>query len=171
MKGWVAALALGAAAAHAEVASEPDVDSKAFPTLAAMLGALRDGSDASRYCARTGGMFLEADGLLRQKRTEKDVVEGMVANAKGQMAPTEARRFREIAVSVTQMAAGFLSLRPETAAVAFAQTCLASVRAAPGVGDKAQLTERYRNALACDQRHSPGSLDAKECVAVAFRYR
>ena len=61
------ALLAAAALAHAQAtAPQPTVDPKAYPALTAMLAALQNGSEASRYCAQTGGLFLEADVLVRK---------------------------------------------------------------------------------------------------------
>jgi hypothetical protein len=146
------------------------IDAVAYPSLDAMLKTLRNSSQSSNYCARTGGMFLEADRLVRLKRTEKDVVAQLVADAKDRLKPNEVPRYRELATAVTQMAAGFESLAPESAAVAYTQTCLASTRSAAGTRNQAELDQRFRHALACDKQHTPGTLDGKECVAKAFHY-
>lgn len=170
---FVVAVVLLAAAAHAwaQNAPAPMVDAKAFPTLSAMMEALRNGSEASRYCARTGGLYLEADALLRKNMTERDVVDSIAAKGKGQMSAPELTRLRQLADGVTQLAAGFKALAPESSAVAYTQTCLASTRAAPGTRNQQELNERFADALACDKRFQPGSLEGKECVAKAFHYR
>ena len=150
---------------------QPSVDPKAHPALSSMLAALQNGSEASRYCAQTGGLYLEADALVRKNMTERDVVEALVAQGKGRLGSPETARLRQLASGVTQMAVGFRALHAESAAVAYTQTCLASTRSAPGTRDQVQLNERYTDALACDKRFQPGSLEGKECIAKAFRYR
>lgn len=172
MRALVAAvLLLTASHAQAQNAAAPAVDPKAFPTLSTMLETLRNGSEASRYCARTGGLYLEADALLRKNMTERDVVESIAAKGKGQMSTQEQTRLRQLADGVTQLAAGFKALAPESSAVVYTQTCLASTRAAPGTRSQQELNERFADALACDKRFQPGSLEGKECVAKAFLYR
>jgi hypothetical protein len=166
------ALLAAAALAHAQAtAPQPTVDPKAYPALTAMLATLQNGSEASRYCAQTGGLFLEADVLVRKNMSERDVVEALVAQGKGRLGSPETARLRQLASGVAQMAVGFKSLAAESAAVAYTQTCLASARSAPGTRDQVQLNERYADALACDKRFQPGSLEGKECIAKAFRYR
>lgn len=173
MRGRAGALALlVATSALAQApAPQPSVDPRAHPNLTAMLATLRSGSEAARYCAQTGGLYLEADALLRRNVPERDVVEALVAQGKDRLAPAEARRLREIAVGVAQLAAGFQALSAESSAVAYTQTCLASTRSAAGTRNQVELNERYTDALVCDKRFQPGSLEGKECVAKAFRYR
>lgn len=171
MRQWWAALAAGVATlAWAQGAQQPPVDPGTYPNLTAMLATLRNGSDASRYCAQTGGLFLDADALLRKDMKEPQVVEAIVARGKGTLAPAELARLRQLAQGVTDLASGFRQLAPESAAVAYTQTCLASTRGTSG-RSQADLDERYANALACDRSFKPGSLDGKECVARAFLYR
>jgi X-X-X-Leu-X-X-Gly heptad repeat protein len=167
------ALLAASAIAHAQAtAPQPTVDPKAYPALTAMLATLQNGSEASRYCAQTGGLFLEADALLRKNVPERDVVEALVAQGrKGNLGAPEVARLRQLASGVTQLASGFQALAAESSAVAYTQTCLASARSAPGTRDQVQLNERYTDALACDKRFQPGSLEGKECIAKAFRYR
>ena len=166
-----AALAASVVAAQTPLSPQPGVDAKAYPALTSMLGTLQNGSEGSRYCAQTGGLYLEADALLRGKTAERDVVEALVAKGRTTLAKAELSRLRQLAEGVTQMAVGFRSLAPESSAVAYAQTCLASVRQAPGTRSQKELNERYADALACDGRFKPGSLDGKECVAKAFGFR
>ena len=175
---WLAAAALlaaasvvGAQSAPAPAVPAPEVDAKAHPALFRMLATLRNGSESSRYCAQTGGMFLEADALLRENKAEKDVVKILVGRGQGRMNKAELDRLQQLAAGVTQMAAGFQMLAAESAAVAYTQTCLASTRSAPGTRDQVQLNERFRDALECDKRFKPGSLEGKECVARTFQYR
>ncbi|HEX4883057.1 MAG TPA: hypothetical protein VFX05_02890 [Casimicrobiaceae bacterium] len=174
MAGWALAAVValpGATAAWAQgSAPPPAVDPKAYPSLTAMIATLQNGSEASRYCARTGGLYLEADTLLRDNASERDAVEAIVAGGKGKLDARETARLRQLAEAVVQLAAGFRQLAPESSAVAYAQSCLASTRSAPGARNQQQLDERYAAALACDRRFSAGSLDGKECVAKAFRY-
>ena len=152
-------------------APQPAVDPAAYPTLARMMTTLQNGSEASRYCAQTGGLYLEADALLRQNMSERDVVAALVKRGQGKLGSPETARLRQLADGVTKMASGFQALAPENAAVAYTQTCLASTRAAPGTRDQFQLNERYTDALACDKRFAHGSLEGKECIAKAFHYR
>jgi hypothetical protein len=168
----IAAIALVAAStALAQSTAQPSVDPKAHPAMGAMLQTLQNGSEASRYCARTGGLFLEADALLRKNVPEREVVEALVAGNRGPMSEAEMPRFRQIAKAVTDLAAGFRALAPESAPVAYTQTCLASARQAAGTRQQAELNERFANAIACDRRFKPGSLEGKECIAQSFQYR
>lgn len=167
----VATLAAAAALAQAPAARQPTIDPKAHPSLNALLAQLQSGSEASRYCAQTGGLYLEADALLRQNLSERDAVEAIVARGREKLAVAEVKRLREIAVNVTSLAAGFRQLAPESTAIAYAQTCLASARQAVGTRSQQELTDRYAAALSCDKRHAPGSVDGKECVARAFAWR
>lgn len=167
----LAVLVAAPAFAQAPSSTPPSVDPRAFPTLGAMLSTLQNGSDASKYCAQTGGLYLEADGRLRENMTEAATVEAIVDGGKANLGATERKRVREIATAVTSLAAGFRQLAPESSAIAYAQTCLASTRAAPGTRNQQEITDRYTQALACDRKFKPGSLEGKECVAKAFAYR
>lgn len=170
--GLPLALAWLAGTAHAQTPPpQPSVDPKDYPVLTAMLATLQNGSEASRYCAQTGGLYLEADALLRQKKGEREVVDALVARGKNNLAPAELKRLRELATAATSLAVGFQDLAPESSAVAYTQTCLASTRQAPGTRSQQELNERFADALACDRKFTPGSLEGKECVALAFRYR
>jgi hypothetical protein len=170
--GLPLALAWLAGAAHAQTPPpQPSVDPKDYPVLTAMLATLQNGSEASRYCAQTGGLYLEADALLRQKKGEREVVDALVARGKNNLAPAELKRLRELATAATSLAVGFQALAPESSAVAYTQTCLASTRQAPGTRSQQELNERFADALACDRKFTAGSLEGKECVARAFRYR
>lgn len=169
---WAAvAIAAIATVALAQPAPQPSVDPKQYPTLMAMLSTLQNGSDASRYCAQTGGLYLEADTLLRRNTSERDAVEAIVERGKANLAPAELKRLRELAQGVTTLAAGFRQLAAESSAIAYAQTCLASTRQAAGTRSQQEINDRYTQALACDRKFKPGSLEGKECVAKSFGYR
>ena len=167
----LALLVAAPAFAQAPSSTQPSVDPKAYPTLTAMLATLQNGSDASKYCAQSGGLYLEADGRLRQNMTEVATVDAIVEGGRGNLGAAERTRVREIATAVTSLAAGFRQLAAESSAIAYAQTCLASTRAAPGTRNQQEITERYTQALGCDRKFKPGSLEGKECVAKAFAYR
>lgn len=167
----LALLLCGSAVIAQGTSPQPSVDAQAYPALARMMATLQNGSEASRYCAQTGGLYLEADALLRQDMAERDVVATLVKRGQGKLGSPETARLRQLADGVTQMAAGFKALSPENSAVAYTQSCLASTRKAAGTRDQVQLNERYTDALACDKRFAAGSLDGKECVAKAFHYR
>jgi hypothetical protein len=167
--GVAAIAALAAGLAFAQAPQQPSVDPRNYPTLTGMIATLQNGSEASRYCARTGGLYLEADRLLRANTSERDAVEAIVASGKGRVDARETARLRQIAEAVVQLASGFRALAPESSAVAYTQTCLASTRRTPAMRTQQQLDARFSAALACDQRHTAGSLEGKECVAKAFR--
>lgn len=170
--GAVAASALSASFAAAQTASPPPaVDPRQYPTLTAMLRVLQNGSEASRYCAQTGGLYLEADKLLRQNVAEPTVVDTLVDRGKRNLAAGELARLRQLASGVTDLAVGFRALAPESSAVAYTQTCLASTRQAPGTRSQQEIDRRYAEALGCDKRFQAGSLEGRECVARAFQYR
>jgi hypothetical protein len=168
---FAAATSFAGATLAQQPAPPPAVDAKAHPALATMLRTLQNGSEPSRYCARTGGLFLEADALIRKNVGEREVVEALVAGNRARLPEAEVPRFRQIATAVTQLASGFKGLAAESAAVAYTQTCLASSRQAPGTRNQAEISERFANAVACDKRFKPGSLEGKECVAQSFQYR
>jgi len=168
-----AALASPAALAQAAPPRPDDIavlDAQRYPALAGVQAFLRNGSRAAQHCATTGGLYLEADALLRSGKTEQATVEAMLGAGKGKLSSSEEKRMREIAASVTQMATGLRSMPPEHGVVAYSQICIASLRQAPGLADEKLLLAKLQAVQGCATKFPAGSLDGKECVAQTFQY-
>jgi len=170
----LAALVLAAtlsdpAVAQARVPTPPPrVDAKAHPELASLQGWLEGGTDAARQCALSGGLFQEANGLYRQTRSEPQTVAAMMRAHGETLAPADRGRLQAVVETVTAMAAGLLELDRDSASIAYARMCMGRAQDPGKAPTGTALGKQYERALACNRKGQSGSLERKECVAVAF---
>ena len=172
----VAAAALVVAAALSDpVAAQaraptppPRVDAKAHPELASLQGWLEGGTDAARQCALSGGLFQEANGLYRQTRSEPETVAAMMRVHGDALAAADRKRLQVVVETVAAMAAGLVELDRDSAAIAYARMCMSRAQDPGKAPTSTALGKQYEGALACSFKGQAGSLERKECVAVAF---
>jgi len=181
----VRVIAAGAAMALAVVAADPGpavaqtgapsppprVDAKSHPQLAALQAWLEGGTDAARQCALSGGLFLDANALYRQNRSEPETVAKMMRAHGGALAASDRARLQAIVETVAAMAAGLADLDRDSAAIAYARMCMSRAQDPATAPTAAALGRQYERAIACNRSGQAGSLDRKECVAAAFRAR
>lgn len=164
----VALLVIGAAAAWAQVPPTPDATR--YPQLVATKTWLEQGSSQAKHCALSGGLFLEANELYRANRSEPKTVDAMMRAHTQKFSTAERDRLRTIIVHVTGMAAGFADLHADSAPVAFSQLCMGRAQKG-GEITTATLSVQFTAAQQCERDYSAGSLDRKECIAVAFKVK
>jgi hypothetical protein len=70
---------------------------------------------------------------------------------------------------VVGMAAGFATLAEDIAPIAYSQLCIGRAKNPKTELAPAAIQSRFNAAAKCEAAHAAGSLDRKECVAVAFR--
>ncbi len=167
-RALVAPLIIGAAAALAQ--APPALDASRYPQLAATKTWLEQGSAQAKHCALSGGLFLEANQLYRVNRSEPKTVDAMMRAHTEKFSSAERKRLRTIIVHVTGMAAGFADLHADSAPVAFSQLCMGRAQKG-GELTTERLSAQFAVAQKCERDYSEGSLDRKECIAVAFRVK
>lgn len=149
----------------------PRVDAKAHPELASLQAWLEGGTDAARQCALSGGLFQEANGLYRQTRSEPETVAAMMRVHGDALAAADRKRLQVVVETVAAMAAGLVALDRDSAAIAYARMCMSRAQDPGKAPTGAALGRQYEGALACSRKGQAGSLERKECVAVAFGAR
>jgi hypothetical protein len=171
MKRAVAmALAMLAGSAFAQVAEPPPrVDPKTHPQLAAMRSWLQSGVPEARYCALSGGLFIEAVDLYRGTKSEVATVDAMMRVHGDKVSGAERERLRSMINGVVLLASGLARFDRDSAAVAFTQICINRAQRPGQPTEPAVMKAQLDAAYACEQRLAAGSLDRKECVAVALR--
>ena len=80
-------------------------------------------------------------------------------------------RLRTTLTQIAGMAAGLADLSLDSAAIAYAQLCIGRAQNPKASLENAAILANFQAAQRCEQAHAEGSLDRKECVAVAFRVR
>lgn len=148
----------------------PTPDAKLYPQLAAMKTWLENGSPPAKHCALSGGLFLEANQLYRESKSEPKTIDAMMRAYGDKFTGAERDRLRSIVVHVAGMAAGFADLHADSAPVAFSQLCIGRAQKG-GVLKTETVQAQFASAQKCELAHSAGSLDRKECLAVAFKIR
>lgn len=154
-------------AAAAQLPTTPDA--KAYPQLAAMREWLGAGSPQARQCALSGGLFLEANDLYRQTRSEERTADTLTRKHAASLGDHERERLAAIVTHVTSLAAAFADLDAESAAIAFSRMCMDRAQKPGVVPAPDTLRAQFAAAHQCQRSHGAGSLDRKECVANAFR--
>ncbi len=161
------ALVLGAGPSAAQLPPTPDV--QRYPQLAAMKTWLESGTEAARHCARSGGLFAEASQRFRETRSESGTVDELLTRHGSTLSPVDRKRLRTTLGQVAGMAAGLADLQPDSASIAYAQLCIARAQRPKAVLSTETIKGKFEAALRCERAHAAGSLERKECVAVAFR--
>jgi hypothetical protein len=158
---------LGAALAHAQ--APPQVNPKTHPHLAAMQAWLQNGSQEARYCALSGGLFLEAVDLYRSTQSETATNDAMMRAHGEKLAGPERDRLRTTVSSLVLLASGLSRFDRDSAAVAYTQLCIGRAQRPQQQAPQQVVSAQLQAAQRCEQRFAAGSLDRKECVAAAFR--
>jgi hypothetical protein len=84
------------------------------------------------------------------------------------LAAADRARLQAIVETVTAMAAGLVELDRDSAAIAYARMCMSRAQDPGKAPTGTALGRQYEGALACSRKGQAGSLERKECVAVAF---
>jgi len=165
-----ASRALLIAAAMAGPVGAADVaDVRNYPNLAAMKKFLDNGTPAARQCALMGGLFVEANELIRKNNSEGETAQSLMRTHQGNADAAQRARLAELASAVSSTANIFQPLDSDSAIVAFTQLCVnKGGNAKTEIGN---LEPVFEKAVKCEGAHPADSLARKDCVAGAFRAR
>ena len=144
-------------------------DASRYPQLAAMKNWLEGREPQSRHCALSGGLFAEASEIFRLNRSEPRTLDAMMKRHAENLIPADRERLRNTLTHVTGMAAGLADLSPETAPIAYSQLCIGRAQQPKAELSSGAIQSKFDAALRCERTHAAGSLERKECVAVAFK--
>lgn len=144
-------------------------DASRYPQLAAMKNWLESKAPQSRHCALSGGLFAEASEIFRLNRSEPQTLDAMMKRHAENLIPADRERLRNTLAHVSGMAAGLADLSPETAPIAYSQLCIGRAQQPKAELSNNAIQARFDAALRCERAHAAGSLERKECVALAFK--
>ena len=144
-------------------------DASRYPQLAAMKRWLESGADQSRHCALSAGLFAEASDIFRLVRSEPRTLDMMTKRHTENLGAADRAKLRNTLEHVTGMAAGLADLAAETAPIAYSQLCIGRAKKPQAELSTSAIKAHFEAALRCERAHPAGSLERKECVAVAFR--
>lgn len=153
--------------AAAQLPPTPDV--KRYPELAAMKGWLEGGLPQARHCAVSAGLFSEASEFYRVTRSEPQTIEELRRRHEPTVPVRDRAQLQSTLGHVVGRAVGFATLAEDTATIAYSQLCIGRAKNPKAELAPAAIQARFNAAAKCEAAHAAGSLDRKECVAVAFR--
>ncbi|HVE48650.1 MAG TPA: hypothetical protein VNG69_03405 [Casimicrobiaceae bacterium] len=160
-----------ACAANAQVPAQPltgGFDESRYPQLASMKQWLEAGSQSARQCALTGGLYLDADRVYRQTRSEPQTVSAVMSANADKLNAAERERLATIVSNVAAMAAALNDLDADSAAIAFSRMCMSRAQRPGAEPPPATIRAQFDAALRCEREYAAGGLDRKDCVARAF---
>jgi hypothetical protein len=163
--GALVALLLGEAAAQLP----PMPDDKRYPELVAMKTWLESGIPQARHCAVSAGLFSEASEFYRATRSEPQTLEELRRRHEPTVPARDRAQLQSTLGHVVGMAAGFATLAEDIAPIAYSQLCIGRAKNPKAELAPAAIQARFNATAKCEVAHAAGSLDRKECVAVAFR--
>ena len=164
----VATLAVMALAdGHAQLPPTPD--DKRYPELVAMKKWLESGMPQARHCAVSAGLFSEASEFYRATRSEPATLEELRRRHEATIPARDRTQLQSTLGHVVGMAAGFAALGEDSATIAYSQLCIGRAKNPKAELAPSAIQARFNGAAKCEAAHPAGSLDRKECVAVAFR--
>lgn len=161
------AVLLPSVTALAQLPKAPDA--ARYPQLAAMKKWLEGGAEPARQCALSAGLFTDATQIYRQTRSEAKTVDAMLKSHAQSLDAAARERLRTTLTYVTAMAASLADLQADTAAIAYSQLCIGRAQMRKAVLSTETIQAKFQAALRCEGAHLAGSLERKECVAVAFK--
>ena len=129
---------------------------------------LEAGSPHAKQCALSGGLFLDASALYRQSRSEEKTVEALLRANAPKLDARERERLTTIVTNVTSLAATFVDLDEQSAAIAFSRMCMGRAQHPGIVPAPDTIRAQFDAAFRCQRRFGAGSLERKDCVAMAF---
>lgn len=147
----------------------PAPDAERYPQLAAMKRWLESGVDDARRCALSGGLFQEASELFRSNRSEPKTVEALMRRHGEPLVAADRERLRPTIAHVAGMASGFADLHADSAPIAYLQLCIGRAQNPRATLSTDSIRAQFDAALRCQRAQAAGSLELKECVAVAFK--
>jgi len=144
-------------------------DDKRFPELVAMKSWLESGVPQARHCAVSAGLFAEASEFYRATRSEPQTLEELRRRHEPSLPARDRAQLQSTLGHVVGMAAGFATLAEDIAPIAYSQLCVGRAKNPKAELAPAAIQSRFNAAAKCEAAHAAGSLERKECVAVAFR--
>jgi hypothetical protein len=144
-------------------------DPSRYPQLAAMKTWLDARSPEAQQCVQKGGLFLDADRLYRETKSEPTSVETIMQRSGDKFDPVQRDRLRVIVTQTVSLASALNTFDADTAAVAYTQMCMSRAQKPGAEPPPAMIRQQLERAQDCQRAHAANSLDRKECVASAFR--
>lgn len=144
-------------------------DAARYPQLAAMKRWLEGGAQPARQCALSAGLFTDASQIYRKSRSEAATVDAMLKGHARSLDAAATERLRTTLAYVTGMAASLVDLQTDSAPIAYTQLCIGRAQKPTAVLSTEAIQAKFQAAQRCERAHAAGSLDRKECVAVAFK--
>ena len=147
----------------------PMPDENRHRELVVMKKWLESGMPQARHCAVSAGLFAEASEFYRATRSEPATIEELRRRHESTLSGRDRAQLPTTLGHVVGMAAGFATLGEDVAPIAYLQLCIGRARNPKAELAPAAIQARFNAAAKCEAAHAAGSLDRKECVAVAFR--